>query len=328
MPKARWYKGNIHTHTTESDGDSSPETVVRWYRRHGYDFLVLSDHNHLTLLDYSSGKRRFKKPLMIPGEEVSLRLPDSRKSVHLGATGISQLVEPVAATEVVPTLQANIDAILSAGGIACINHPNFTWAFDHREIRQVTKASLLEVFNGHPAVNVYGAPGKFSYEEIWDGVLSAGRPIFGVATDDAHNFIDFIPQVSNPGRGWVVVEAEESSPEAIVAALASGAFYASTGVTLRTLDVSEGCISLSVEPHRDFIYTIRYIGQGGKVLAEVVGAEANYLVRGDEGYVRATVLSSRGSKAWTQPVFTSKLDSPFSHPWEEGVRGMRAGEGS
>jgi hypothetical protein len=305
LAKLQWYKGNIHTHTTESDGDSTPETVVKWYRRHEYDFLVLSDHNHVTLLDYSSGKRRFNRPLMIPGEEVSLRLHDKTKGVHLGAIGISQFVEPVDATEVVPTLQANINAILAAGGIACINHPNYTWAFDHREIRQVSGAALLEVFNGHPAVNVYGAPGKFSYEEIWDGVLSGGRPIFGVATDDAHNFKDFLPQVSNPGRGWVAVRAEELSTEGILAALESGEFYASTGVVLSELEISEGRISLKVEPHRDFIYTTTYVGQGGRVLSQVVGTEAHYAMRGDEGYVRATVASSRGSKAWTQPVFTS-----------------------
>ncbi len=51
-----WYRGNIHTHTTESDGDAEPEVVAAWYRDHGYDFLVLSDHNHLTLLDYGNGR--------------------------------------------------------------------------------------------------------------------------------------------------------------------------------------------------------------------------------------------------------------------------------
>ena len=75
MSGTQWYKGNIHTHTTESDGDEDPHKVASWYRRHGYDFLVLSDHNHLTLLEYGSGRRRFRKPLMVPGEEVSV--PDT-----------------------------------------------------------------------------------------------------------------------------------------------------------------------------------------------------------------------------------------------------------
>jgi hypothetical protein len=43
-----WYKGNTHTHTINSDGDTSPDEVVRWYKEHGYNFLVLSDHNFLT----------------------------------------------------------------------------------------------------------------------------------------------------------------------------------------------------------------------------------------------------------------------------------------
>ncbi len=41
----RWLRGNTHTHTLWSDGDAPPETVVAWYVDHGYDFLVLSDHN-------------------------------------------------------------------------------------------------------------------------------------------------------------------------------------------------------------------------------------------------------------------------------------------
>src|SRR5687767_15282911 len=47
----RWFKGNTHTHTLNSDGDSTPDEVVRWYREHGYHFLVLTDHNFLTPVD-------------------------------------------------------------------------------------------------------------------------------------------------------------------------------------------------------------------------------------------------------------------------------------
>lgn len=303
MPVSKWYKGNIHTHTNQSDGDAPPEKVVRWYRRHGYDFLVLSDHNHITLLDYGQGRRRFKRPLMIPGEEVSVRINEGRTAVHINAIGITRVVEPVDAVKLVPTLQANVNAILDAGGIASINHPNYTWAFDHSAISQVDGASLLEIYNGHPAVNVYGAPGKPSYEEIWDGVLSAGKLIFGVATDDAHNYNDFSPSLSNPGRGWLMVRAQELSSEAIVEALASGDFYASTGVTLEELELSRDHISLKVAQERDFMYATRFVGRDGKVYAEVTGTEASYSAVGAEGYLRAVVLNSSGRKAWTQPVF-------------------------
>ena len=303
MAKARWYKGNIHTHTTESDGDASPETVVRWYRRHGYDFLVLSDHNHLTILNYGSGKRRFKKPLMVPGEEVSVNTLGGEVPIHINGIGISRLVEPIDAGDVVGTIQANVDAIVQAGGIASINHPNYKWAFDHKALSQVTGATMLEVFNGHPMVNVHGGPGKVSNEQIWDGVLSAGRAIFGVATDDSHNYSDYSPARSNPGRGWVMVRTTELTSAAIVEAFSTGEFYASTGVALTDLDVSTESIDLVIEEDWDFVYSTRFTGRCGELLAESTGLEASYRIRGDEGYVRATVFSSSGTKAWTQPVF-------------------------
>ena len=307
MAKLRWYKGNIHTHTTESDGDADPAKVVSWYRRHGYDFLVLSDHNHLTIFEYGAGKRRFKRPLLVPGEEVSANIKGGTVPIHINGVGLSRVVEPIDAGEVVPTIQANVNAIRQAGGIPSINHPNYKWAFDHTHLRQIEGMSMLEVFNGHPATNVYGGPGKFSYDEIWDGVLSAGVVVFGVATDDSHNYHDFAPERSNPGRGWVSVRAAELSRDAIVDGLATGEFYASSGVALKDLEVSADGVRLEIDPEPFRLYTTRFTGKDGKLLAEIPGEETEYVPKGDEGYVRAVVVSSGNTKAWTQPVFLPGL---------------------
>ena len=303
MAKARWYRGNIHTHTTESDGDAEPAKVVSWYRRHGYDFLVLSDHNHLTLFEYGEGKRRFKRPLMIPGEEISANIKGGAIPIHINGVGLSRVVEPIDAGEIVPTIQANVNAIRQAGGIPSINHPNYKWAFDHTHLRLVDGLSLFEVFNGHPATNVYGGPGKFSTEEIWDGVLSAGKVVFGVATDDSHNYHDFTPAKSNPGRGWVAVRAQELTRDAIVAGLEMGDFYASTGVNLSDLVASPERVRLKIDPGPYQLYSTRFVGKGGELLADVASVSAEYEPSGDEGYVRAVVTSSGNTKAWTQPVF-------------------------
>src|SRR5947208_1435240 len=71
-PVKKWYKGNLHTHTLNSDGDSTPTAVVTWYREHKYNFLVLSDHNYLTevggLNSLYSAKEKF---LLVQGEEVT-----------------------------------------------------------------------------------------------------------------------------------------------------------------------------------------------------------------------------------------------------------------
>ena len=116
MGEVRWYKGNLHTHTLKSDGDASPEKVARWYGRHGYDFLTLSDHDRLTLLGRLRGKGEATLPLMIPGEELHVSRSDGDTVIHLNAIGISKQVDPIIVKEVVSGIQVNVDAILEAGG--------------------------------------------------------------------------------------------------------------------------------------------------------------------------------------------------------------------
>src|SRR5918997_619984 len=71
-PAGRWFKGNTHTHTVNSDGDSTPDEVVRWYREHGYQFVVLTDHNYLTSVDgLNAVHGATDKFLVIKGEEVT-----------------------------------------------------------------------------------------------------------------------------------------------------------------------------------------------------------------------------------------------------------------
>ncbi len=308
MTGTRWYKGNIHTHTDLSDGDATPEVAVRWYRDHEYDFLVLSDHNHLTL--YEHAESQSGRPLMIPGEEVTVNIPRPVRDhplpapVHVIAIGIRRVVEPINTGDIVTTLQANIDAVAEAGGISSIAHPNYLWAFDHREIAAVSGAACMEIASPHRNDN--GAPGRYSTMQIWDNVLSAGRPIWGVAVDDAHNYYDFGPGMYNPGKGWIVVRAAELSQDAIVNGIERGDFYASTGIELDELETDAEGIRLRIRQHEDWEYIVTFTGRGGTTFAQIAGPEATYRFRGNEGYIRATVTCSNPIKAWTQPIFLSQ----------------------
>ena len=78
-----WVKGNIHTHTTESDGDADPKSVMKWYKDHEYDFLVITDHNHRTIIDFDNNNPQPEKELvLIPGEEVTAHvLEDFAKNI-------------------------------------------------------------------------------------------------------------------------------------------------------------------------------------------------------------------------------------------------------
>ena len=159
----------------------------------------------------------------------------------------------------------------------------------------------MDIFNAHPLI-VEGDPLTFSFEEIWDTILSSGKIIFGTATDDAHHFRKFGPDKANPGGAWVVARARELSEAAIIQSLESGDFYASTGVSLSEMMTSSDALSMQIEQTGGNSYKTAFIGRGGAVLAEEVGLEVTYRLRGDEGYVRARVTSSDGARAWMQPV--------------------------
>lgn len=298
----RWYKGNTHTHTLNSDGDSTPDEVVRWYREHGYQFLVLTDHNFLTSVDGLNALHGADEQfLVIRGEEVTDNF--GNKPIHVNGINLSRAVEPQGGKSVLETLQRNVDAIRAASGVPHINHPNFRWAITAAELNQVQDNKLFEIYNGHPQVNNVGGGGAPGLEEVWDQILSRGKLLYGIAVDDAHHFKrPWDRNSARPGRGWVMVKTDQLSVANILNALERGEFYASTGVELQDYQVDEKEMTITIKPSGDSKYRVQFIGNGGRVLSEVNSSPARYEFRGNEVYVRAKVIESNGGLAWTQPV--------------------------
>ena len=166
---AEWYKGNTHMHTTLSDGDSSPDVAVKWYKDHGYRFVVMTDHNKTGDAGMQAVYGEPGKFLVIVGNEISCS--SEKKPVHLNAINPVDSIAPINDATIVATLQKNVSAIRGAGAVPIINHPNFMWAFGAGEMGQVTGWSLIEIHNCHPAVHNNGGIGKPSTEEMWDALL-------------------------------------------------------------------------------------------------------------------------------------------------------------
>jgi hypothetical protein len=290
-----------------SDGDSTPHEVTTWYREHGYNFLVLTDHNHLTditgLNAIHAAKDRF---LLITGEEVSDRY--GQKPIHMNAFNPERLVDAQHGDSVASTIQNNVTEIKKAKGIPSLNHPNFHWAITIQDMLAVKGLGLFEVYNGHPMVNNDGGGGFASLDEMWDALLTAGQRLYGIAVDDAHQFKVFGKEHSNPGHGWIQVRADTLSSPSILAAIEAGEFYATTGVKLSNLSISPTEYRVEIAPDEKWEEksTTYFIGEGGKILAKTFDKNAVYRLTGKEKYVRARVESSGGAKAWTQPVFPAK----------------------
>ena len=310
-----WLKGNLHCHSTNSDGHASPEGVAAYYRSIGMDFVTISDHNRLTSpAEYVAALS--EDQAAIPCCEYT-----GAKSCHVVAVDVERAVSPEAGQNdrlPIEILQDGVDRTREAGGVPVLCHPCWNWAYDDSDILQLTDVSHFEVFNAAPDCNSYPVAGRSAPEEIWDRVLSAGHWMYGVATDDAH-WYDNGETIGKPptvgslgGKGWCVVWAEELSRAAIRSSFEAGRFYASTGVELTDYRVSEGGMSVAARLWCDQRVVVEFIGAGGEVLAREYAATAFYRFRGDEGYVRARILDSSGGIALTQPVFTRSIEDEIS----------------
>ncbi len=341
-----WYKTNdyqfvvLSDHNILQEGEkwiniagSKKEKALERYRNHyGTDWVeTREDTSGLqvrlkTLVEYRS---RFDSPdnfLILKSEEISDGYEG--KPIHLNATNVQELIGPQGGNSVADVMQNNINAVLEQRErtgqpmIPHINHPNFGWAITAQDLMELDNERFFEVYNGHPMVNNYGDSLRSSTEEMWDEInafyLEMEKPLlYGLATDDSHNYHQQGPKQSNTGRGWIMVQSNELSAEAIITAMEAGQFYASTGVSLDNIKLENKVYSLQIDVEEGVEYTTQFWGvkrgeDRGELLAETTGAEASYTLSGDELFVRAKVISSalqpnpfrKGDrkKAWTQPV--------------------------
>jgi hypothetical protein len=239
--------------------------------------------------------------LLVPGEEVTDTF--AKKPLHINGLNVTRLVEPRHGASVLDTLQRNVDAIREVRGVPHINHPNFGWAITPADLGALQRYRLLEIFNGHPFVNNLGGGGAPGMEAVWDGLLRAGRRVYGIAVDDAHYFkLPWDARAPKPGQGWVVVRAPRLEPAALLTSLEAGDFYASTGVALDDYAADATGLSVRVRPAGDTRYRVTLIDASGEVETRD-GVAVRFTLSGRRGYARVVVRDSNGGQAWTQPIF-------------------------
>jgi hypothetical protein len=306
---ATFLRGDIHAHSSRSDGDSPAEVVMAWYRAHGYQFLALTDHNrHLDASDYKHMER--DNFVLLPAEEVSMAAVG--KPIHVNALCTKTTIGEARFDNRIVAVQWAVDQIGSQGGVALINHPNFVWSLKAEHLAPVRGARMVEIYSGHPQARSDGNANHPSVEQIWDELLALGSTLVPAAVDDMHMLgstpIKGIPQ-ARPGTGWVEVYGAELTRDGICRALADGRLFASNGPRLDRLSVTGNSFTLWIA---EGDAQVDFIGMGGEVLATVhpepdhAGAlHASYQLRGDETFVRARVVTQAG-RAWTKAYRTTR----------------------
>lgn len=391
--ETQWWKGNLHTHSLWSDGDDYPEMIADWYKKNGYHFLGISDHNILAegnrwihIEKNAGGRRAFEKYLerfgpkwvehkteknipkvrlknfseykakmsvegkflLMQAEELTDRFQGV--PIHINATNLKNYIPPQGGSSLATVIQNNVNAVLEQRKktgqpmFPHINHPNFGWALKPTDMIQLKGEQFFEVYNGHPAVNNYGDAKHLSTVQIWD-IINAYRVgiyklplMFGLATDDAHNYHQIAIGKSNTGRGWVMVKAPALSAPFIIEAMEKGDFYSSSGVSLSTIQTTKESFSFKISTEKGVTYKTWFVGTRnnfknskdvakrnsldpsaagiGEILGQTDSIEPKYNFKGDELYVRAHVVSSKKKsnpyssgeqeQAWLQPISSRK----------------------
>ncbi len=294
-----WLRCALHAHTTRSDGELSPRDLAAHYARAGYDVLAITDHWRITDDD------SVDEIIVVPSVELNCILPGARDGHVLGYGVVADEGELHELAKRHADLAEVAGWIGEHGGVSYLAHPYWTG---------VTPGTLelpddvigIEVFNAGCELEI----GRGLSTVHWDELLEDGRLCPALATDDSHH----------PGYdsdlAWTWLRARERSREAILAALAAGDFYGSTGPRIEEISLDDGAVEVRCSPCRSVTLVAgRSTGAAvhagrlgyrhrGQILATADGlvTHARLEVPPSARHVRVELTDGEGRKAWANPI--------------------------
>lgn len=286
----RFWKGNIHTHSTLSDGLREPAAVCATYREAGYDFLALTDH---FLPKYGfplADTRPFRRPgfTTLLGAELHAPATALGEMWHILAVGLPPGFAPTAPEETGPSLAARA---LAAGAFVAIPHPGW-YALTAEDANSIPGAHAVEVYNHTSQLRTQRGDGVY----LADQLLAGGRRVTLLAVDDAHFACD------DAFGGWIMARAEANEPDPLLAALKAGHFYATQGPLIEDIAWEAEHVTVRCSPAA----SVMALGRGSRAAQSVAPEqrEARLPIAAlrPGGFARIVVADSAGRRAWSNPV--------------------------
>jgi len=290
----RYYKAQMHCHTTNSDGGYSPQDLAVKYKNAGYEILMITDHNYLTLENEVS----IEGMLVIQAEELTFNR-------HMNGFFLSELILPDYNNY---TCEMAINDVKNQNGLIQLNHycPGpFTepsWVVYANEILNwEVKPDMLEIWNtGTESVQ------SNDDKTVWDSLLTAGVKIWGSATDDFH---PAVIEALEFNRGWNMIWLDSLCKDNVFNSLKNGDFYASTEVIITKYEVNDFGTYKTINIESSNANKITFWGPNHKIIQETNGSSASFILN-NHSYIRIELtkfgfLGIGNTYAWTQPVFLS-----------------------
>ena len=293
--EGRWFKGNVHTHSTASDGTRTPEQLVEIYGGAGYDFLSITDHSVVTDVD-GLGNPGF---LLIPGEELCVGRTHSNQPYHIVALDVEETL-PFRDFDRNLNPQIVIDHVNEIGGIPILAHPYWS-GLNHRDMMAIDGYHGVEIYN--PGCDFERNTG-YSEAHIDDVIVMGRRPVI-YAVDDHHGAErPMLPL--DAAVAWISVRSKSLRKDDVMSSIRAGLFYSSTGPEIMDIAIDDaGVISVECSPAKEisFVSTpslgMKFHAEGGPL------SGASYGGRLGETYVRIEVTDYAGGKAWSNPIYNT-----------------------
>jgi hypothetical protein len=276
-------KINLHMHTTESDGQKTPEEVCRIYRDAGYDAVAITDH-------WKVGQSStFEGMTVLPGVEYNTPGCNCSKNLfHI--LGIGMDTPPKGVERATCTPQGIIDAIRAVGGLVVLAHP--AWSLNTPEmILPLEGVDATEIYNTISGVHMSR---RADSSLIVDMLACRGRFYPLLAADDAH-YYDSDGPVS-----YIMAEAEDNSTASIASAVREGRFFATQGPEIHLWRDGDTMV-VRCSPCREVIFHSN-MGWSPRVFVGDGLEEARYKIYGEDAFIRAEAVDVYGRRAWTNFV--------------------------
>ncbi len=294
-----FFRGNLHTHSTLSDGALLPSEVCRRYRDEGYDFMALTDHflgryGH-PIADTVAYRTSGFTTLL--GAELHSGAQENGELWHILAVGLPADFAPTKTMEFFPADDQETGPELAAravaaGAFVAVAHPQWS-GLTLADARSLTAAHAVETYNHGCAI---GADRPDGFHTL-DLLLDEGRRLTLVATDDAH--------FTEPDHfgGWVMVKAAENDPDALLESLKAGTFYSSQGPEIRNIVITDNAIV--VESSAVVSLIVQAPGNLAKAVhgASMTRSQMPLQRFSASNWIRITVIDAAGKRAWSNPIW-------------------------
>ena len=284
-----WFKGNLHLHTTESDGKITPQEAVAAYAGYEYDFLAITDHRGVTDI---SGLDSMGM-LLLPGMEMNGGETEAGAGYHIVAIG----GQPGLGYETSWSGQQLIDYGLEHCEFVFMAHPSWL-SLNVNDLKDLHGYLGVEVYN----TTCHHGIGRGHSEVQWDDLLVKGLRPLGFAVDDAHWGYD------DAFGGYIMVKAEACEYEQIIAAIKAGDFYSSMGPRIEHIERDGERVYVRCSPCFEVRVICPFPGKGStnyRTDAKPPFTEIEFTLRNGVDPIRVECINEVGDKAWSNPIWLS-----------------------